>query len=248
MVCIRQHVSSWLTVCSPPETVLLTQATSWKAHESYTQHPICHLNYFHFHISMYFLMPQINLHLRQIACPWLADPLPDILTSHTGLLQRTVGLELISIHHVSHLADWFTSGDKAPRVHDWERQIIKIQARSWQLKWRTSVSSEHWRSPWWLWDVKQWFNWWKLKDCPCAARGQLLVVCVCGCVCSHVSCINPLIAPTASGPEAKPLSWESPGLSGCLRLVRGSHDHLCDNVYYCKVCPAVLQHQRSRLR
>lgn len=69
MVCIRQRVSSWLTVCSPPENVLLTQATARMAHESYPQHPICHLNYFHFHISMYFLMPQINLHLRQIACP-----------------------------------------------------------------------------------------------------------------------------------------------------------------------------------
>lgn len=40
-------------------------------HESNTLHPIYHLNYFHFHTAIYFLMLQINLHLRQIACPWL---------------------------------------------------------------------------------------------------------------------------------------------------------------------------------
>lgn len=53
-----------------PMTVILHPASrAGTAHESHTLHPIYHLNYFHFHIPMYFLMSQINLHLRQIACP-----------------------------------------------------------------------------------------------------------------------------------------------------------------------------------
>lgn len=178
MVRIRQRASSRLTVWSPPETVLLTQATAWMAHESYLQHPICHLNYFHFHISMYFLMTQINSHLRQIACPWLPDPLQTSSRATQACLSERshwnwsqsimrLTLQIGLAQETKHLA--CMTG----------RQIIKIQARSWQLKWRTSVSGEHWRSPWWLCDVKQWFHWWNLKDCPCAARGQPLVLCLC---------------------------------------------------------------------
>lgn len=218
------------------------QATAWMAHESHPQHPIYHLNYFRFHISMYFLMPQINLHLRQIACPWLPDPLRDEPGSHEGLRQPTVGLELISIHHVPYLADWFTSGDEAPRMHDWERPIIKMQARRGQLNWRTSVSGGCWCSPLtpWLCDVKQWFNWWNLKGCPCAGQKQSECVCVCFCGAVRLA-LTPPIARTASGPEAKGLSPDPPGLGGCLRSACGNRDRPRGNVCYCKS-------HRSRLR
>lgn len=46
----------------PGSTVAMT-------HESHTLHPIYHLNYFHFHIAIYFFMWQMNLYVRQIACP-----------------------------------------------------------------------------------------------------------------------------------------------------------------------------------
>lgn len=63
----------------------------------------------------------------------------------------------------------------------------------------------------------------------------------CGCVwvCvflwSHASRVNPLIAWTTSGPEAKPLSLGASWARWlCLRSARGSHEQPCDHVCYWK--------------
>lgn len=53
----------------PVTVIFLSESTAGMAHKSHMLRPIYHLNYFHFHIPMYFLMSQIDLHLRQIACP-----------------------------------------------------------------------------------------------------------------------------------------------------------------------------------
>lgn len=94
------RVSQLPAHAEPSERLLMTVdlhpgSTVAMTHESHTLHPICHFNYFHFHITIYFFPPtmQMNLHLRQIARPWLSSMRRP--AAHVSLFQRAASANLI---------------------------------------------------------------------------------------------------------------------------------------------------------